>query len=625
MSDARDKLQAAIEANKKAGPAPKPALKAPPAKKDAPPPVSNRSSASAAPPKPEKSKSSFLKKKKKPKAKPSAKKGGGGGFLSDKFGKLAKTFVDELKEATSEISPGQLLTSAKDGISSLGIGKGDGGEKSKHEAGGKSAAPTASSQGSEESPAAATAPSANDAAGSPAKAEPEAPKEFSTVKVQKAPPARRKKKSGAAATDAELVAAEEPVLASDDPVEQPGAGADAKNEAAVPVEAAEDAASTAADPEDGEATPTSPTKVEKAAKQKSDEPEPVAPEPEEPLSIEQEDASPSAETESTVSEEEPDKAESDEPESAEPQQAAEPPAGERPAGSEKPKPKSAPKQNVQISKEEQLVRAFHSLHKILNSELWNPIATAANSKPSSIFAPRQLFDEQWATPEFKDGLKAASRLASGFTFDPAAIEFDQTAIEAVKTYALDPQNMIKPHTELLTKAIGSKQTEEVLELVKKGKVRKLLYSVGTRMGTFIPTIEILARIYIGLRRKEDIIPGDRLMIQEEVLMKYNKSPYTEDMGKKARNLSLNYFVDYLTEYGFKLYKDRMDKAPEGQNHFSAQKRRHGTIRDSCVNLVKEWGTKVGVSTPAMMNLEGRLMEMADAHLAALTGEVPNEE
>jgi hypothetical protein len=571
MSDARDKLQAAIEAKKKGGGAAKPAPKAPPKKKEAPPPVSNRPSASAAPPKPEKPKSSFLKKKKKTKAKPSAKKSGGGGFLSDKFGKLAKNFVDELKEAISEISPGQLLNSAKDGITSLGnIGKGDGGEKATQEAGGKSATPDgeASAKGSAESPAAA-AP-ANGVADSPA--EPEEPKEFSTVKVQKAPPARRKKKPGAAGADAELVAAEEPVLAPDEPVEQPAADADAKIEAAVPVEAAENAAATAGDLEDGKATPTSPTKVERAEKKKSGEPEPVASAQEEPLGIEKEDASTSAETESTVSDEEPAEAESEASETAEPQQAAKPPSGEQPAEDGKQKPKPAPRQNVQVSKEEQLVRAFHSLHKILNSELWNPIATDTNSKPSSIFAPRLLFDKQWATPEFKDGLKAASRLASGFTFDPAGVEFDQTAIEAVKTYALDPQNMIKPHTELLTKAIGSKQTEEVLELVKKGKVRKLLYSVGTRMSTFVPTIEILARIYIGLRKKEDIIPGDRLQIQEEVLMKYSKSPYTEDMGKKARNLSLNYFMDYLTEYGFKLYKDRMDKAPEGQNHFSAQKR-----------------------------------------------------
>ncbi|MEE2753427.1 MAG: hypothetical protein VX910_05550, partial [Candidatus Latescibacterota bacterium] len=58
---------------------------------------------------------------------------------------------------------------------------------------------------------------------------------------------------------------------------------------------------------------------------------------------------------------------------------------------------------------------------------------------------------------------------------------------------------------------------------------------------------------------------------------------------------------------------------------NTQKRRHTTISQSCINLVREWGTKVGVSTPAMMNLEGRLREIIDSHLSAIVGEVPNDE
>lgn len=626
MSDARDKLQAAIEAKKKGGGGKASLPKIPKAKSapapapSKPAPVTNRSTGPAEKPKPEKAKSSFLKKKKKakPKAKPSGKKSGGG--FGDVFGKIAKNFVDELKEATSEISPEKLISSAKDGISNLGIGRSD-----------DSPAKDASSpqksdrdEISDPTPVSAATNGVN-----PTPSEPETPKEFSSVKVQKAPPARRKRKPSEGA-EAEPVTAEEPVLAPDDAGEvSPAADADAGT-----AESGDDASvasSASVDSTPAESVAASPAQVKRATKkkEKSDEPKLVEGEEAEPTGIVQDE--PSAEAAEPVAAgdtAEPDPQESSEPAeeaSPEPAAAAEAPKKEDSGGDNKKSAKPAPKQNVQVSKEEQLIRAFHSLHTILNSNTWSPIATQPNSKPSSVFAPRQHFDTQWSAPAFRDGLKAASRLASGFTFDPSGAEFDQVAIDAVKNYPFDPQNMIKPHTELITKAIGSEKTAEVLELVKKGKIRKLLYSVGTRLGTFVPTIEILARIYIGLRKKEDMIPGTRLQIQEEVVMKYSKSPYTEDMGKKARNLSLNYFMDYLTEYGFKLYKDRMEQAPEGQNHFSAQKRRHTTITDSCVNLVREWGTKVGVSTPALMNLEGRLMEMTDSHLSALVGEVPDDE
>lgn len=75
-----------------------------------------------------------------------------------------------------------------------------------------------------------------------------------------------------------------------------------------------------------------------------------------------------------------------------------------------------------------------------------------------------------------------------------------------------------------TKAIGTKTAETVLKMMKRNDVSKLLYSAGTRLPTFVPAIELLARIYLELRKKEDIIPGDRLTIQAEVLMKYSKGP-----------------------------------------------------------------------------------------------------
>ena len=660
MSDVRDKLQAVIDAKKTSGAS----VKAPPSKpapaKSQPPPVTNRSAVKAAPAKPEKSKSSFLKKKKKKKAAKkdvSKKSSSGGSAFGAAFGRFAKNLVEEFKEATSDISPGQLLETARDSISGLSHGRGEAQQESTEVSAEGPSDRGQSAPANKDTPASV---SSNDATGQGAPATEEEPKQFSSVKVQKAPKARRKGKPDEA--EAEPVAVEESILAPEESTAPPPEAAVSVEDTGLSDSTTEAAAAgaelpPAATETEEEPAVLSPTQEKRTTKEKSKDPTPTAADEPEAVGIVEngpepvsETVNPGAEaaTEVRSADENPEpvaasvapreetatdaptrdqervsESVSKSPESSE---STPPPEAKDPKqSSSKKRPKRTVTQTVHISKEEQLVRAFQSLHKILNSEIWNPIVTHPDSKPSTIFAPRSRFDKQWATPEFRDGLKAASRLASGFSFDPEGIEFDIEAIEAVKSYPFDPQNVIKPHTELITKAIGSKATEEILELLKKSRVRKLLYSVGTRLGSFVPTIEILARIYIGLRKKDDIIPGDRLQIQAEVLMKYNKSPYTEDMGKKARNLSLNYFMDYLTEYGFKLYKDRLAQAPDGQNNFSERQRRHETIQNNCCNLVREWGRKVGVSSPAMMNLEGRLMEMTDNHLAALVGEDPDDE
>lgn len=276
-----------------------------------------------------------------------------------------------------------------------------------------------------------------------------------------------------------------------------------------------------------------------------------------------------------------------------------------------------------MSPEEQHIRGFHALHTLLNNEIWRPIAIDSNAKPSSIFAPRVHFDKQWAIPEFREGLKAASKLANDYTFDPESIDFDERVIEAISGFKFDPTSAIKPHTELIGKAIGTKTSETVLKMMKRGDVSKLLHSMGTKLATFVPTIEILARIYLGLRKKEDIIPGERLKIQAEVLMKYSKGALYRRYGQKGKESV--YFMDYLTEFGLKIYNERVASAPEGQNNLAGQKRRHDTIKDNCINLMREWGTKTGMSTPAMWNLEARFSEITDKQLAELVGELPDTE
>ena len=116
LSDDRDKLSAAIAA-KKSGPASKPSA----------PKKAKATAVSSSPAPPARTSRPKAEKEKAKKKKAKKKSGGGGNLLGNAFGKLAKNFVEELKDATGEISPKQLIESARDGISNLRPGEKEGG------------------------------------------------------------------------------------------------------------------------------------------------------------------------------------------------------------------------------------------------------------------------------------------------------------------------------------------------------------------------------------------------------------------------------------------------------------------------------------------------------------------
>ncbi len=287
----------------------------------------------------------------------------------------------------------------------------------------------------------------------------------------------------------------------------------------------------------------------------------------------------------------------------------------------KPAKKPAPKpQAAAISKTEHAVRSFHALHTLITNPLWAPLITDLEIKPSTLYAPRENFDTNFSDPVFRAGLKSASRLASTFGFEPEKMRFNQKLIEQIKAIEIDPAGKIKPHTENISSAIGEEKVKEILGIYHNKNFKHLLYSVATRMGSFVPTIESLARIYLSLRKKEPLSSGERLQIQEEILMRYRKAPYTEEMGKKARNLALNYFMDYLSSYVMKMYLDRFKDAPEGQDNIESSQRRHATIKAFCCNMIEEWAEKVALSSQAVMAMQAKFSDAADAHLEKLLSE-----
>ena len=660
MAGARDKLAAAIgnakvtkAPAKKEASAPKPP---PPARdkgpsKPAPPSGPPRPSKSADPPaeKPKK-KGLFTKKKKakpkaKEKAKPKAEKSGGGG------GGFFHKFVDELKEATQEIKPKALLATAAESLQSLRSAVSPGsdsetadvdqiGKPDPHtdEAAAKRPAP------SQEAAAATQAPPAADD-------EPEeAPVEHSPAKVQRAPKKKAPKAEAEPVVEAgsdapaDVVGAADPSPPEDAGDPQAETAPDAPAEPSPTESSSTDGAPSmdeATSAEEAEEPQFSPTKVKKAEdpkwkKKLQDEaqkdedaqgpPEsPAEGDPEDEPVGAREDIGSQGEGEEPAGEAEEPRGEGQAQANEDPgEPAAEPEAG-KPNGDKAKAKKPRPQEpTIKLSKTEQALRLFQSLHILFRNPVWGPVIIDAEAKPSALYSPRDRFDAQFSDPVFREGLKAANKIAQAASFDPEKISFEERSVEAIKAFPLELEGRLKKDTDLLSKVLTPDEVKKVIKFFKSPQVRELLYSVGTRAGTFVPTIEILARIYLPMRKNEDMIPGKRLAIQEEVLLRYKNSPYTDLKAKKARNLALNYFTDYLSGNAMKTFRDRFDNAPEGQDNAEAKARRHNVIKAHCMNQFDDRGVKLGLSSQSLIHVKARFSELADLYFKEQIGDGAEE-
>jgi len=628
MADSRDKMMAAIEAKKKAprpaAPAKKPAAKAPakkaPAKK-APEPVRRpESSRPAAEEKPAAPKKSFFKKSKKkaptaekPK-KPAAKKKESGPKGESVFGRFAKHMVDEFKNATDEIKPKALIATAADSIKSIksmvNRGEGDEGLDRKASESRDNDADFDSDRPEARTPTAGLSSEVRqedvfEAHGTQGSDGESAPAEFSAAKVQRAPKKKPK---------------EEP--AEDAPAEFSAAKVQRAPKKKIKEEDQDEAISIEFEAPEEEMNDSGASDQENAADSEN-------------LEVDELETEPSAEQEYEDLAEEPEAAaEAKSEPTAEPVANGEPKAETRKSskksktsGEERAPSKVVHKHAqaaVRMSKKDQAIRSFEALQTVLKNPLWKSVIVDPDVKPSSLYSPREKFDENFADETFRAGLKAANRLAASFSFDPDSINFNENVIERVVAFQVDPKGVVKRDTDSPTKLIDEEHLKKLFGMIKDPQVRGLFYSAGTRLGEFVPTIEILARIYLAMRKKADVNPGERLSIQEEVLIRYKKSQYTDSKGKKARALALNYFTDFLAEYGMRIYKDRFESAPEGTDNIEGQLRRHKVIKSHCFHLFESRGTKIGLSQPAMINLKAHFSETADNYLKSVVADIPDD-
>lgn len=550
--------------------------------------------------------------------------------------------IDELKTATSEISPAALINTATDSIQSLKKAVGfddvpphpaeqddnrapaqDQESESQNETSAEPSIERATSQLPSDIPESNT--TQNDVA-APSASPAETPQAMtSPAKVQRMPSKKKKSAAPVAPAETEAEPSQEDLfnqLTSDTPTSP----AKVTRAPSKKTPAAETTPATETEPsqedllnqlndDEPSAAPTSPAKVVKAPSKK----------------VTTEDSDAPSETSEATAEDLTDQNESDAIESSEetgvssetPQEAK--PSGNTkgaaPSAQKKPAP---PAPSGAISKTEHAVRSFQALQTVLTNPIWAPIINDPEIKPSSLYAPRENFDTNFADTVFREGLKAASRLASSFGFEPEKMRFNPKVIEHVKGVDLDPDGQIKSYTQNISGAIGEEKVKEIMGIYHNKNFKHLLYSVSTRMGAFVPTIESVARIYLSLRKKEPLSSSDRLQIQEEILMRYRKAPYTDEMGKKARNLALNYFMDHLTTHTFKLYKDRFKDAPEGQNNIESHQRRHATIKSFCCDTIDDWAKKVAISSQAITSIQNKFIDLADQHLEEVLEDLPDD-
>ena len=639
--DARNKLQQAI-ANKQGKPGAEPpssggsAGRSP--AKPAPIP-SQRPAASGAPSAAKaKARKSVKSKKKPPKAQKASR--GGSGFLAQGFQKFAKTLVDEFKNATSEISPKALISTASEGLQGLKSmvtpGRSSEGDDAaetspsaslQNGASGRGA-PVASRSVGDDAPDAKTvhnpaqAPSlrskskagAGQQAAAPGSQPQEAeqnPVEFSPAKVQRHSGGKRKltEEDERARLESEIETAAETPAPSGDAAQPPQPAPQSQEAEQDPVEFSpakvqrHSGGKRKLTEEDERAILES--EIETAS-EPGEGAEARAAEPQSQENSEARPDGPAAETEAPAA------------------QASEQEAGNDGKSQQKKLVRKQPKAQVRISKTEHAIRGFQALQTVLSNPIWTPIIIKSDAKPSSIYSPRKRFDEMFADPVFREGLKAASRLATTYAFAPEKMRFIAKTIETVRSFELDPGGNIKSYTELLTKTLPEETVKSAFLLFRDPHVQHLLFSVGTRLGMFLPTIEILTRIYVGLRKKANLIPGERLKIQHEVLIRYQKAPYTEDMAKKARSLALTYFSDYLAEYAMKLYEERFDKVPQGRDDVDSYYRRHEVIKTHGCNLLDEWSVRIGLSASMLANIKTRFVKGADLFIDEIFARVPSE-
>ncbi|MSS73204.1 MAG: hypothetical protein EXS64_17180 [Candidatus Latescibacteria bacterium] len=308
---------------------------------------------------------------------------------------------------------------------------------------------------------------------------------------------------------------------------------------------------------------------------------------------------------------------------------------QRLTGSQKPGKKSGGIQR-KASKTEHQIRAIKALQALFRHPLWRQVVVNSTEKPSQLYIPRKVFEANFAEAEFRNAMKAGSRLAMSFWAEIREFTFDAGFIDEVLAFEFPKvRGQEDPDEKQIAEKCDKETAQRIERFVESGEVKLLLRNSGTRLGTFVPSMEIIARIYLGLKKGSDMNPTARLDIQKDVMFKYQRAKYPEKLARKARNVALRYFFEHLIDYGLDLYKERKVALMEMKMPDETDKEtRLESLRDTCGNLTAERASKAVLSAQVIAELREQIRgaindyEMGiepGAGASALTSEDENEE
>jgi hypothetical protein len=248
------------------------------------------------------------------------------------------------------------------------------------------------------------------------------------------------------------------------------------------------------------------------------------------------------------------------------------------------------------SKTEHQIRAIKALQALFRHPLWRRVIVDPAEKPSQLYIPRKTFEANFVEAEFRNAMKAANRLAMSFWADIKELTFDERTIEEVLAFEFPKvRGQEDPDEKQIAEKCDKEAAKRIERFVESDEVRRLLRNSGTRLGAFVPSMEIIARIYLGLKKGSDMNPAARMDIQKDVMFKYQKAKYPEKLAQRARNVALRYFFEYLVDYGLELYKERKAALMEMKMPDEDREGRFEALREVCGNLASERASKAALS------------------------------
>lgn len=143
--------------------------------------------------------------------------------------------------------------------------------------------------------------------------------------------------------------------------------------------------------------------------------------------------------------------------------------------------------------------------------------------------------------------------------------------------------------------------------MESDEMRRLVRNTGARLSLFVPTLEIIARVYLALKKGNDMDPKARMDIQKDVMFKYQKAKYPEKSARKARNVALRFYFEHLVDYGLEIFRERKAAALEMKTSAEVDmENRFESLREVACNLAAERATKAALSAQVITELREQI-------------------